>query len=318
MLVPGTQMHWVTFCFVCIEVVILISVIVHRFARPDDKNSLLNSILVILLIVYNLTGGLLPDPKLPGSYFVQNCIAYATGFITPCYFPYYVYKAFGLSGMKFHAYRGVYLFLVLPYLLFVAVFGISGNLETAKNLLILPVAYAIWVIYSLRQSIQITSLTMEERTVLFLSITPWVGVPVIDFFSLGQPVEAVLTNVGFLLLLALHVQRNIRQLKLEHERLIASEKKLQSWNEVLQEEVDKRTQELDRLSAEERFIQSCTRYQLTKREQEIARLVCEGQTHKQAGEVLFIAERTVAKHVQNVFEKTGASNKIELCKKLGL
>lgn len=90
MLLPGTQMHIVTFIFVCIEIVIFFYLLIYRLARPDDKTAYLNIILIFLLIVYNVTGGLLPDRNLPGSYFVQNVIAYATGFITPCFFPYYV------------------------------------------------------------------------------------------------------------------------------------------------------------------------------------------------------------------------------------
>ncbi len=149
MLLPGTQMHIITFIFVCIEIVIFFYLLIYRLARPDNKTTTLNIILIFLLITYNVTGGLLPDPNLPGSVFIQNDIAYFTGFITPCYFPYYVYKAFGLEKMKFHAFKGVYLFLILPYFIFIVIYGVSNNLMTAKNLFILPVLYAFWVLYSL-------------------------------------------------------------------------------------------------------------------------------------------------------------------------
>lgn len=149
MLVFGTQMHIVTFIFVSIEIVIFFYLALIRLARPDDKITTLNLILIFLLLIYNITGGLLPDPKLPGSYFLQEAIAYATGFITPCYFPYYVYKAFGLVRMKFHAYKGVYLFLILPYCIFVFVFWFTGDLKDTENLLIIPVLYAIWVIITI-------------------------------------------------------------------------------------------------------------------------------------------------------------------------
>lgn len=134
MLIPGTQMHIATFMFVCIEIVIFFYLVIYRLARPDDKKAHLNIILIALLIIYNVTGGLLPDPNLPGSYLLQTSIAYGTGFITPCYFPYYVLHAFGLEKMRFHAYKGVFLFLMFPYFLFVGVFVTSGDLETAKNL----------------------------------------------------------------------------------------------------------------------------------------------------------------------------------------
>ena len=315
MLLPGTQMHVITFAFICIEFIILFYVVIHRLARPHDKISYLDIFLLLLLIVYNITGGLLPDPNLPGSYFLQYSIAYATGFMTPCYFPYYVYHAFGLKKMRFHAYRGVYLFLMLPYLLFMIVFGITGKLEAAKNLLILPVVYALWVIVTLASATKNES--TEDKIVLFLSLTPWVCLPIINYYNIGQDVEAFIMNAGFLLLLTQHMRRNVQQLKDEHQRLIESEKKLLTWNEQLQEEVNKRTQELENISREQRFNQNCIQYNLTTREKEIALLIYRGQTHKQIGELLFIAERTVAKHTQNIFDKVNVCNRVELVHKLG-
>lgn len=315
MLLPGTQMHLITLAFVCIELIILFYLIIHHLARPHDKISYLDIFLLLLLIVYNITGGLLPDPNFPGSYFWQNSIAYATGFMVPCYFPYYVYHAFGLNKMKFHAYRGVFFFLMLPYLLFMIVFAITGNLEDAKNLLVLPVGYALWVIATL--IIATKKESPEDKIVLFLSLAPWVGLPVIDYFNAGQAIEVSITNTGFLLLLAQHMRRNVQQLKDEHQRLVASENQLLTWNEQLQEEVSKRTQELEHISREERFNENCKQYNLTAREKEIAVLIYRGHTHKQIGELLFIAERTVAKHSQNIFDKIQVSNRVELVHKLG-
>ena len=255
MLIEGTEMHVVTFIFVCIEIVIFFYLGIYKLARPDDKTATLNIILIFLLLAYNITGGLLPDPNLPGSYFIQEVIAYSTGFIVPCYFPFYVYKAFGLEKMRFHAYKGVYLCLVFPYLLFVTAFAASSNLASAKNLLVLPVAYAGWVIFSLYKAIRhkyrndfSSKESKEEITVLFLSLTPWIGLPIIAYFDLSQAIEAVVTNSGFLLLLALQVKNHIKQFRIEHQRLIQSEQKLLSWNTSLQREVDKRTKELERIN----------------------------------------------------------------------
>ncbi len=255
MLVFGTEMNIVTFIFVCLETVILFYLITYKLSRPDDKNTNLNIVLISLLIIYNVTGGLLPDPDLPGSFFLQEIIAYATGFITPCYFPYYVYKAFGLDKMKFHAYKGVYLFLMLPYLIFVVVFAKTDNLVTAQQLLIVPVLYALWVIYSLVKAIQFKYSnefgSIESRTemaILFFSLTPWIGLPFIAYFDQSQAIEASVTNTGFLLLFGLQMHRHINQTRLEHKRLIDSELLLLNWNTSLQEEVEKRTRELEKMN----------------------------------------------------------------------
>jgi len=253
MLLPGTQMHIITFIFVSIELVIFFYLVIYKLSRPDDRSALLNLILIALLIIYNVSGGLLPDPNLPGSIFIQEIIAYGTGFITPCYFPYYVYKAFRLEKMKFHVFKGVFLCLLLPYFLFVIVYTTTNNLDIAKNLLAIPVLYALWIIYSLAKAIKYkygnvssTKESKEEAAVLFFSITPWIGLPVVAYFDLSQDVEALITNPGFLLLLALQVNRHIKQFRTEHQRLIDSELRLLSWNTNLQNEVEKRTRELEK------------------------------------------------------------------------
>ncbi|KAA2243571.1 response regulator [Chitinophaga agrisoli] len=64
------------------------------------------------------------------------------------------------------------------------------------------------------------------------------------------------------------------------------------------------------------FEQNCSQYNLTTREVDIARLICEGHSYKEIGDNLFIAERTVKKHAQNIFEKTNVSNKVQLINKL--
>jgi signal transduction histidine kinase/DNA-binding NarL/FixJ family response regulator len=251
MLIPGTQMNITTFAFVCIELVIFFYLLIYKLARPDDKKAIFNIWLVVLLLIYNITGGLLPDPNMPGPVFLQEIIAYATGFITPSFFPYYVYKVFDLKKMKFHAFYGVYIFLLIPFLCFCFIYKKTNNLGRANNILIIPVLYAAWVIISLIKALNKkyngkfdTYQSKEEFTGLLLSLSPWVSLPIITIFDLGQTVEASVTNPGFLLLLALHLKNHISQSRKEHQRLIHSEKKLLNWNSTLKAEVDKRTEEL--------------------------------------------------------------------------
>ena len=69
-------------------------------------------------------------------------------------------------------------------------------------------------------------------------------------------------------------------------------------------------------NSRELFNQNCDVYKLTSRERDIVKLISEGYKYKDIGDTLFIAERTVTKHVQNIFEKLQVSNKIELINKL--
>jgi len=135
------------------------------------------------------------------------------------------------------------------------VFAVTNKLESAKNLLIVAVAYALWVIISIVKAIRFkykndfsSRQSKEEMAVLLLSITPWVMLPVIAYFNIGQAAEACITNLGFLSLFALQMKRHIREMRTEHERLISSEKQLLNWNVNLKNEVDKRTKELEIIS----------------------------------------------------------------------
>ena len=46
MLVFGTEMHIVTFVFVCLETVILFYLVTYKLARPEDSTTILNIILI--------------------------------------------------------------------------------------------------------------------------------------------------------------------------------------------------------------------------------------------------------------------------------
>ena len=55
---------------------------------------------------------------------------------------------------------------------------------------------------------------------------------------------------------------------------------------------------------------------LTGREKEIIGLVAKGSTNKEIADELFISEETVKKHLQNIFKKLNAKNKIQALFKL--
>ncbi|MDF2190518.1 LuxR C-terminal-related transcriptional regulator [Paraflavitalea sp. CAU 1676] len=307
MLVFGTQMHIVTFVLICVEVAVLLSLITHGLIRPDDRNTLLNSILVLILICYNITGGLLPDPKLDGSVFLQNCIAYGTGFLGPTYFPFYVYSAFGLEKMKFHIITGVSLFLLIPYILFIILYAYYGQIRTAQYVLVVPVFYAIWVITSVVKSIkhkyggQSNSSSIVETTILILSLSPWVFLPVIDFVGAGQAIEVISMNSGFLLLFIFQLKQNIETLRKEHKKAISIPEQ----------------QTTDTTNIHPRSLNgSLKNYNLTKRELEIVTLIANGYTYKRIATELYISDKTVKKHSEHIFAKMNVNNKFELLIKI--
>ena len=50
---------------------------------------------------------------------------------------------------------------------------------------------------------------------------------------------------------------------------------------------------------------------LSRREVEVLRLVAEGRSNREIGELLFISSNTAANHVRSILQKTGATNRAE-------
>lgn len=51
---------------------------------------------------------------------------------------------------------------------------------------------------------------------------------------------------------------------------------------------------------------------ITRREEEVIRLICEGKTNKEIAEALYISIQTVKDHSHNIYRKTGVSNRVQL------
>lgn len=54
---------------------------------------------------------------------------------------------------------------------------------------------------------------------------------------------------------------------------------------------------------------------LTKREEEVLKALLTGETNTQIAQDLFISERTLYHHIENIYEKLGVENKVELYRK---
>ncbi len=54
------------------------------------------------------------------------------------------------------------------------------------------------------------------------------------------------------------------------------------------------------------------KYKISKREQEIIQLICQGKSNREIEDELFISIQTVKDHVYNIFQKTGVKNRVQL------
>jgi signal transduction histidine kinase/DNA-binding NarL/FixJ family response regulator len=275
MLVFGTRMHIVTFLIIVVEMLFFFYQIVHFLSRPSDKKRLYYLILLYLLIQYNLISGLFPNPEYALPVLFQNIILFVAGITMAMYFPYYFYKAFNLSKLKFYAYWGSFWFLLVPFIIFFLIpYCITKDFESSKKLLlIVAFLYAASFIYSLKKAIEEQSKGQEVLTFrneiinVYIGAFFWITLPVIAYFEVktnaflepifhfndcSQVIEMITTNAGLVMMTILFVGQSIRQSREEYGKLLRSESQLQELNFQLQKSNDdlqlkviERTRELE-------------------------------------------------------------------------
>ncbi len=303
MLVFGTEMHLVTFIFSSLEVLMFIFLLPGYLNRPDDKHRFWYLILLFLLILYNVSGGLLPDPDYPIPIFMQNIIAYGSGFLMASYFPFYFYKAFNLTLLRFHALYGVPLFLLLPYFLFFVIsYSIHEDLKFAVHYgTIVPFFYSIVLLWAILRAIRVAYRQNREKNfyieeiAVYAAVVPWASMTVIAYFNFSQLTEALLTNLGFLAVTGMFIFKSVR----EDRHAIITLRNI-STNGI----------------RPELFQENCLRFQFTIRETEVIKLLHEGYHTGEIASRLHIAERTVTTHIQNMMSKTNTHSRLELLRKL--
>ena len=309
MLVFNSEMHLVTSMFLILELMMFSVQLYLYLIRPNDTRCVCYLVLLILLMYYNLTCVLFPDP---GIHFIslslQNMLAYGSGFLMATYFPFYFYKSFDLTVLRFHALYGTSLFLLLPYLLFFVLMDpVSGDLKYAmKYGLISSCLYLPTLLFSMFKAVpwrRISDLSFGKRYfgleihVISWSILPWILMCLFAYLNVAQWIEVIFTNTGFVVNGVSFLHKSGRFERLEKMRL----RKKDAMDERQQKD----------------FKKTCLDTGLSCREAEIAQMLCLGKTYKGIGEMLYISERTVNAHVQRIFHKTGVRNKIELQQYLG-
>ena len=85
---------------------------------------------------------------------------------------------------------------------------------------------------------------------------------------------------------------------------------------VIQRWIVKRHPALTRPVAPEVLASFCSRYDISKREQEIIELVIRGKSNQQIEGILFISLRTVKNHLYNIYQKAGIKSRLQLLYKI--
>lgn len=302
-MVLGTEMHWVTFIFVLLEIIMLICQLLIYYLRPQDGHRRWYLILLLLLIIYNITGGLFPDPAFHIPINAQNIIAYGSGFMVASYFPFYFYKAFDLTLLRFHALYGVPLFLLLPYIIFfVITYLFTADLDLSVRYgMISPFFYSLVLLRVIFRAIRIAYRENRnqnyyfEEIMVYCAVAPWSAMTVTAYFGFSQLTEVLFTNLGFLFITCIFIFQTVRRVRREGAHYADLELTI----------IDPPAIEVN-----------CKRFGLSARESDVIMLICQQLRYREIAEKLFISERTVNKHVQNIFNKVNVTTRSELIQRM--
>lgn len=303
-LVWGTQIEVITAIFIGLEIFMFLFQLASYFYWPGDKNRGLFLLLLFLMLLYNITGGLFPDAKIPIALSLQEMIAYGTGFLMASYFPFYFYKTFELKALRWHALYGVPLFLALPYLIFfVIVYAINGKLDVDIRIgMIVPFCYALVLLWAMFRAIRHQYREKRNRKeygeeiALYWAVTPWAALAFFGLVEESQLIEVLCSNTGIVVISILFLTRSVNNAQMDYQK------------RQIEQTID--------LTSSEEFMANCIYFGLTRMEILVVRQVYKGKSNKEIAIQQSVSEETVKKHIQNALRKTGAKNRTELLHKL--
>lgn len=294
-----TQMHAVTLTAIVFELVVFGAQGVLYLERPKDRTRLGYLILLLLLLVFNVANGLFPDPAYGIPKYVQHIAVNTTGFMMVSYFPFYFYRFFDLEKLRFLAVYGVPLFLLLPYLAFFLV-GLSIHEDIAfthRYGYIVPTVYALVLLVGIGRAIRFAYRQHRDRHLYleeigaYTAFMPWAFLAPVVYFQWGQLIETLFTNLGFLALSVFLLYRSVMLGRAE-QRLI---------------------EDLELVPYDREAIEKNSRkFGLSNREADVVELICQRFRNREIADKLFISERTVNKHVQNIFYKAEVTEREDL------
>jgi len=312
-MLEGTNLPLIILLIIIIEIAISLNQWTTYLSRPNEKTRLYHLILLVLLILYNIAEGFFPDHRI--SFIpevMQNFLGYGFGYVFAAYCPYYFYKTMEIPALRFHGRFG-FLFVLIPLLFFYWVlYPINRDISfTRKYVYLIPAAYALTLFgTAIRSIIKEYKINRDrslayERSLIFLAVFPVSVTPIFGgWLGMEKWIITTVFNVGFLIVNFIFMRQLVRKSKLELDMLTELSDRIKIYN--------------SEASTNEKLVleYNCKKYNLSKREVEVLTLIINGYEYKRVATELFISERTVEKHVQNMFNKVGVTNKTKLIKQL--
>ena len=291
----GTSLHWTTFFYTLINLLLIILALVQS-NRLKHTNLNRYIILGALLILYNLTGGLLPINDFPGPFITQYIITYGVAITMCVYVVKYLYNEYDIVVLKFRltvsniAYYVVACFL----LLFLVPYYFNKSIELSRIYFSVPVSaiclYICWAFFKkISDPEKPYPFVVRRNRFSLVSITCIGLLPILTVIGDYQWLTFSVMNSAFYCITCMEIDRYLYFL--ENKGTLQ-----EVFNYYSNEKKNPITSRFDKNG-------------LSRREMEIAMSILEKKNYKQIAKDLFIADSTVSKHASNIFKKTDVKNR---------
>ncbi|WP_346066782.1 response regulator transcription factor [Sphingobacterium siyangense] len=298
-----TEMHPIILGVIIIELILLGAQWAYYLERPLQGNRIWFILFLLLLLLLNIINGFFPNPILDIPLYLQYIFRNGLAFLTIAYFPFQFFKKLQIIKKEFTQRTKIHFLLILPYpIVFLITYSAVQDLEKAhrysifvpgfNNLIMITlIGKAIWNV-SKKKIVKIAPSKDQFALIMLIS---WLFIYPGIHLNWGKAIETVIINLGPTAFNAMLLFNCIKTFRYEQELLL----QLNSY--APQEDV---------------IILNCRIYMLSDREKEIAILLCYRLKRQQVADKLFISVRTVDKHVERIFLKTGVSTREKLLEKL--
>jgi len=209
----GSQMHWATGVVITVELFFTIHQVFKCLEKLEDKRRQRYLLLLLLLLIHNVIGGLFPDQNI-NIPIVERLLCYAGRLTVLAYCPFYFYKSYAMSTLKFYARWGIWLFLTGPFvLLFVGCYALTDNMNLAITCgMAVSIPYSFISVFTIGRAIYKKYKNRflgnsKEVVLLFIAIVPWglmVMMPMLG--KISQLEKLILVNTVFLLFCVFYVK----------------------------------------------------------------------------------------------------------------
>ena len=293
----GTSIHWTTFFYLLIDTIIVILALIQN---PKIKQLSLRRYIILgcLFVLYNLTGGFLPDHSFLKPLILQYIITYGVAIALCVYLIYYLYKDYDIIFLKrYFSIKNIGITLIVGFIiLFLIPYLITGSLDSARILFTLPTSVLGFIFLGLfyRRISEIknqNSFFSKRKKLSTTSIGCIVLLPILTVIGDYQWLTFTVMNLAFYTITALEIYRYIYLIKNQGKLY-----KVLNFNE----------------ESDQNLVKNKIIFQnLTRREFEIALFILSKSSYKKIAKQLFIAENTVSKCKLPLFSTVYFYNSIQ-------